>query len=159
MRQLQQEAFDDGLLDIPYNFVIGDDGFTYEGRGFRYQGEIPNNSSANTFEDIGLIIAFIGSFNETQPSPGQLETFERFLESAVNLNVVTKDFIILMQDEIVYKKNTAHGLHKAISVISELAQHFYSSKRSPDRGSNNHILQYFQYNLSREEIYGMMSRQ
>lgn len=126
MRQLQQLAFADGLADIPYNFVIGNDSFTYEGRGFKYQGEIPGNSSSK-FEDIGLIVAFIGTFDDDQPSQNQLDTFERFLESAVKLNIVAKEFVILMEDEIVFKKKKSKGFIKALPSMIKFGEKFYSS--------------------------------
>jgi hypothetical protein len=57
------------LKDIPFNFMIGDDGFVYEGRGFRFQGEIANNNATSSFNDIGIFVAFIGTFsNREDPS-------------------------------------------------------------------------------------------
>jgi hypothetical protein len=60
------------LDDIPYNFMIGDDGFVYEGRGFRYQGEVPGNNSASSFGDVGMFVAFIGNFTVNQPNSRQI---------------------------------------------------------------------------------------
>lgn len=109
------QAYYSDLLDIPLNFLIGDDGHVYEGRGFGHQGEVPQNNLTSSFDDIGLIIAFIGTFFDLQPSHGQLKTFGDFLDASVLDEVIEQNFPILLQDQLILAENPASGLHYALS--------------------------------------------
>lgn len=110
-----QELYDH-LKDIPWNFLIGDDGFVYEGRGYYFQGEIPSNKSlTNSFDDVGLIIAFIGTFTIVQPSLKQIGTFNAFLENSVRRDFLEEDYVLLLQDELVITElPSANGLAEVI---------------------------------------------
>jgi hypothetical protein len=105
------------LKDIPFNFLIGDDGFVYEGRGFRFQGEIASNDSTSSFDDIGIFVAFIGTFSNQQPSEGQVTTFNRFLELSTNRDVLMRNYTLLLQDQLSLEyplKAFAEGLRKLL---------------------------------------------
>lgn len=64
--------------DIPFNFLIGGDGQTYEARGWSHQSGV-DEVLANT----SLTIAFIGDFSALPPAEAQLRQAETLLGEAV----------------------------------------------------------------------------
>lgn len=101
----------DQLRDIPWNFLIGDDGLVYEGRGFRFQGEIlSENSHISSFDDVGILIAFIGNFSIRTLSSQQVNALDTFLEYAFRRDVLIDSFKLLLQDQLVETSVPADGL-------------------------------------------------
>lgn len=126
------------MKEIPYNFMVGDDGIIYEGRGFRFQGEIPANEtdSATSFNEAGLIFAFIGTFNTTDayseraiiqaksnstnmPSDLQIRMFNEFVSQSVRRGMIIRNFKILLQDQLVSSSNVSVGLLRAFENRAE----------------------------------------
>lgn len=105
------------LKDIPYNFLVGADGFVYEGRGFRFQGDLPENNLASSFEKIGIIVAFIGTFNDRQPNQRQIATFNDFLENSSRRDYLKSNYKILSQDQLIMTEPMAAGLHEALKTM------------------------------------------
>ena len=66
--QYQHIAFHSGLDDIGYNFLVGEDGRAYQGRGWEIEGV--HTEGCNT-RAIG--IAFIGDFSERLPNEAALQ--------------------------------------------------------------------------------------
>lgn len=97
------------LSDIPFNFLVGDDGNVYESRGFIHQGEIPRNDNVNFYDDAGLFVAMIGDFTNKSPSSEQVETFWEFVESSVKHDQITKNYYILSHSQLAMK-NISNGL-------------------------------------------------
>lgn len=104
------QALHSDLKDIPYNFLVGDDGYVYEGRGFEFQGEITKTSSASNFDDIGLFVAFIGTFADVEPTELQKSSLNDFLESSVRRDMIDENFIVLSQDQLTLSATPAQGL-------------------------------------------------
>lgn len=86
--------------DIPFNFIIGDDGYVYEGRGFTYQGLIVRDDYLPYTDNSGLVIAFIGSYGNTQPSELQKATLETFLQQSASRGMMGDNFTVLCQSSI-----------------------------------------------------------
>lgn len=122
---MQAFYFELGLVDIPWNFLIGDDGAVYEGRGFKYQGEIPMNDAVSSFDDIGLHVAFIGNFINEPPSVRQINTFQLFLDDALRQEVLKENYILLLEDQLSMTESPAAGLLEALTENSK----FYSSMK------------------------------
>ncbi|KAG5676722.1 hypothetical protein PVAND_006534 [Polypedilum vanderplanki] len=110
VKEIQTENSD--LDDIPYNFLIGGDGKVYEGRGFEFQGEHTANLYGTEFNSIGICIAFIGNYKTKKPSESELKAFELFFE--YYSEKLTKDYIILSQDDLIFNKVKAQTLNDAI---------------------------------------------
>lgn len=108
--------------DIPYNFLIGGDGALYEGRGFDFNGELPSNRS--TFQNIGLVVAFVGDFSTQRPSHKQISAFNQFLTNSVNRDFVSRDFILLEAEQVTNSERDMTGL---IEILTE-REEFYSRK-------------------------------
>lgn len=132
---MQLFAFENDLADIPYNFLIGGDGNIYEGRGFHFKGEIFEKESSTAFENLGLIIAFIGTFQDKRPNSKQISTFKIFLESLVDREVVSNDFKLLSGDQIT---NAGNADSKLLEFLMESVR-FYSRKKN----LNSHLKKTF----------------
>lgn len=61
--------------DIPWNFMIGEDGAVYEGMGWNLEGY---HTEAWNYRSIG--IAFIGTFDRERPSRQAMESFNLLVE-------------------------------------------------------------------------------
>jgi N-acetylmuramoyl-L-alanine amidase len=112
-------------MDIPYNFLIGDDGNVYEGRGFHFQGEHTANANGTSYDGIGICVAFIGNFEGEEPSDLQLETFKRFIKFNVNVGIISTDHKIFSQDQLTKPIVPASALFDTIKSW----EHFYSGLR------------------------------
>lgn len=93
----------------------------FEGRGFKFQGDLPGNSTAK-FGDVALIVAFIGIFNDVSPTQIQVEVFDAFLEQSVRRDMIVKKFTLLLADELVLSKPVPRGLLDFLSKRSEFYQ-------------------------------------
>lgn len=87
------------LPDIPFNFLIGDDGNIYDGRGFLYQGDIPRSNRSHIQLNFGLVIAFIGDYSEEPPSTNQTENFFRFLDSSAERDMIDDNFALWLDED------------------------------------------------------------
>lgn len=112
------------LNDIPYNFLIGGDGSVFEGRGLKFEGEHTENVDGSNFNDIGICVAFIGTFNETKPLDKQIEGFHNFTVQYINDGLITEDYKIFFQDNLAKPKVPANAL---LEVVENFAE-YYSSK-------------------------------
>ena len=88
----------------------------YEARSFQFEGEIPGNNS-----QTGLVVAFIGTFNELQPSRQIVETFRAFLDETIQSNITSDDYDLLLDDQLNTSEN---GLLDALKDF----KNFYSCK-------------------------------
>jgi peptidoglycan recognition protein LC len=116
---LQLLAFENNLKDIPFNFLIGGDGNAYEGRGFTHEGEIPESNSTSSFNDVGIIVAFIGTFDKQRPSETQISTFKAFLENSLGKDFVTRNFALVAQDQVTNSNLPALGLLEVLKEFDE----------------------------------------
>lgn len=76
--------------DIAYNFLVGGDGETYEGRSWDMQGAF-----AKEFNDRSLGVAFIGDFDTRSPPKQQLEEARALLEVSVKNKKLSTDYILV----------------------------------------------------------------
>lgn len=86
--------------DIPFNFIIGDDGNVYEGRGFLEQGLIVRDDYLPHTDNSGLVIAFMGDYGTTELSAKQKDTLEKFLAQSVNRDMIDDGYTVLYQASI-----------------------------------------------------------
>lgn len=75
--------------DIAYNFLIGGDGYAYEGRGFDNRGTCSNREWFNT---NGICIGFIGTFAEVAPSDQQLEVVHQLIAHGIEVKKIRPDY-------------------------------------------------------------------
>lgn len=102
----------------------------YEGRGFRYQGEIASENFKtpafndiyegrglryqekieSSFDDIGIFIAFIGNFSTRPLSSRQVLCFSTFLDTSLRRDVLMRNFTLFLQDQLIGASSSANGI-------------------------------------------------
>ncbi|XP_073976258.1 uncharacterized protein isoform X2 [Rhodnius prolixus] len=98
VRSIQASEMDDVYFDIAYNFLVGGDGYIYEGRGW------DEASAGTTVVDCSaLSIGFIGDFTVQVPKKKQLDAFKLILDYGVQIGKLDRKFKMFMQKQI---KNT-----------------------------------------------------
>lgn len=88
------------LTDIPFNFLIGD-GIIYEGRGLKYQGEISNNLTVSNYNDIGLLVGFMGTYAGKELSELAMSTFFTFINVLIYTGEIHRRFDLISQDQLI----------------------------------------------------------
>ncbi|XP_028385854.1 peptidoglycan recognition protein 1 [Phyllostomus discolor] len=73
--------------DVAYNFLIGEDGLVYEGRGWDLMGD-----HASLWNNKAIGITFMGNFMERSPAPRALRAARSLLACGVALNALTPDY-------------------------------------------------------------------
>jgi len=73
--------------DIAYNFLIGEDGMVYDGRGWDSQGA---HTKGYNVDSIG--IAFIGTFNDIVPVNKSINVYNLLIEEGIRLGKIKKDY-------------------------------------------------------------------
>ena len=117
VKTLEGIALMAGRDDIPYNFLIGNDGLYYEGRGEHIEGELTETES---YSNLGLIVAFIGNFTEVVPTK-QTETLKILLQRFYTL---TPSYNILFEGQL---PNTKFVSTQTIVALKEMSR-FHDSK-------------------------------
>ncbi|GLG97167.1 Peptidoglycan-recognition protein SB2 [Gryllus bimaculatus] len=86
--------------DITYNFLIGNDGRVYEGRGW----DTPGYHSGQ-LNDKSIGVALIGNFNYYQPSEKILEVCQKFLEEGVRSKKLDPNYKVIGRKQVMNKEN------------------------------------------------------
>lgn len=81
--------------DIGYNFLIGNDGYVYEGRGWNHQG-----AHTKGFNKVSLGISFLGHFVNHLPTEKALVALKLLLEEGVKLKILAEDYVIYGQCQL-----------------------------------------------------------
>lgn len=90
------------LQDISFNFYIGGDGSILQGRGFQFQGQHSETTNGSSYNQIGIGVAFIGTFLESSPSEPQVEAFRDFICNFQSSGGITDEPpTLIFQDELV----------------------------------------------------------
>uniref|UniRef100_A0A8C8SPZ3 Peptidoglycan-recognition protein n=1 Tax=Pelusios castaneus TaxID=367368 RepID=A0A8C8SPZ3_9SAUR len=86
---------DKGWCNIAYNFLIGEDGQVYEGRGWNTEG-------AHTFgyNDISLGIAFIGDFTGRSPNAAAWTALKHLLSSAFTDGYLSSHYLLMAHGDV-----------------------------------------------------------
>ncbi|XP_035035290.1 N-acetylmuramoyl-L-alanine amidase [Hippoglossus stenolepis] len=88
MQRFHQE--DRGWSDIGYNFVVGSDGYVYEGRGWTYLG-----THTRGHNSLGYGVSIIGNYTATLPSRHAMDLLRhRLVRCAVNGGGLSANFTI-----------------------------------------------------------------
>ncbi|XP_036915734.1 peptidoglycan recognition protein 1 [Sturnira hondurensis] len=75
------------FCDVAYNFLIGEDGLVYEGRGWDIQGD-----HASRWNNKAIGITFMGNFMERSPAPRALRAAQSLLACGVALNALSEEY-------------------------------------------------------------------
>ncbi|XP_047991473.1 peptidoglycan recognition protein-like [Leguminivora glycinivorella] len=116
VRNLQIYYLDSKHLgyDIPYNFLVGNDGRVYEGRGWNIEG-------AHTFgyNRCSLGVAFIGDYSEelsihSRVTELQLERFIILIEDGIGSGFLRPDYTILPAKDVRDTTSPGSNLYRAL---------------------------------------------
>ncbi|KPI96213.1 Peptidoglycan-recognition protein SA [Papilio xuthus] len=114
LRNMQSWFIAQSHYDIPYNFIIGNDGRVYEGRGWGIEG-------AHTFGynrcSVGL--GFIGDYREELPVHArvtdlQIKRAKMILEEGVKLGYLATDYVVLGAKDLHLTASPGSNLYNAI---------------------------------------------
>ncbi|XP_067413336.1 peptidoglycan recognition protein 3-like [Emydura macquarii macquarii] len=78
-----------GWADIGYNFLIGEDGRVYEGRGWSTMG-----AHAQGWNDDSLGFCFLGSFTNRVPNTAALNAAKSLIQCAVSKGFLSSSYIL-----------------------------------------------------------------
>ncbi|KAI7807281.1 peptidoglycan recognition protein 2 [Triplophysa rosa] len=111
MREMQQfHQKDRGWHDIGYSFVIGSDGYVYEGRGWMSQGAHTRGRNL-----VGYGIAFIGDYTSQLPSRYTMELVRHHLvKCGVSKGFLQKNFTMLGHRQVVNTSCPGDSLYSEI---------------------------------------------
>ncbi|XP_053134939.1 peptidoglycan recognition protein 3-like [Hemicordylus capensis] len=84
-----------GWCDIGYSFLIGEDGYVYEGRGWRSEG-----AHTYGYNDLSLGIAFIGTFTERSPNEAAWRALKCLLHFSVKIGYLDPDYLLVAHSDI-----------------------------------------------------------
>ncbi|KAL7732639.1 hypothetical protein ACLKA6_013568 [Drosophila palustris] len=85
---------------VGYNFMVGGDGRVYEGRGWDLIGAHTLGSNS-----ISIGIAFIGNFDQMEPTKEQLQACLSLLAEGVRLKKLTPDYKVFGHLQLLSTKN------------------------------------------------------
>lgn len=78
------------MTEIPYNFLIGGDGKTYEIRGWSYLSgfeDLPYNNQS-------LTVGLIGNFTAREPALNQVLEVEAFISESVRRQKLSSNYFV-----------------------------------------------------------------
>ncbi|KAJ7307282.1 hypothetical protein JRQ81_009286 [Phrynocephalus forsythii] len=78
-----------------FNFLIGEDGYVYEGRGWRSEG-----AHTYGYNDLSLGFAFIGTFTERPPNEAAWKALKCLLDFGVKIGYLASDYLIVAHSDI-----------------------------------------------------------
>ncbi|XP_049779933.1 peptidoglycan-recognition protein 1-like [Schistocerca cancellata] len=79
-----------GWDDIGYNFLVGEDGNAYEGRGWDATG-----AHAPGYNQQSIGICVIGDFSDRLPNDAAMETLQNMMACGVSLGKVSDSYLVL----------------------------------------------------------------
>lgn len=106
------------LTDIGYNFLVGDDGKAYVGRGWGFVGEHTEGHNNDA-----VAIAAMGNFDSDEPSQKMIDALANLIACAVEQGVLQPDFEMVAHRQVACTISPGRYLCDVIKTNSH-----YSSK-------------------------------
>ncbi|KAG9348290.1 hypothetical protein JZ751_002025 [Albula glossodonta] len=103
-----------GFSDIGYNFLIGEDGTVYEGRGW---GVVGAHVKGNNHDSIG--IAFMGNFNDESLSAAALSSARQLLQSGVSLGHLLPMYVLQGHRDLASTECPGTMLYEALKLLAQ----------------------------------------
>ncbi|XP_008576805.1 PREDICTED: peptidoglycan recognition protein 1 [Galeopterus variegatus] len=79
-----------GWCDVGYNFLIGEDGLVYEGRGWDIKGD----HTGPTWNPMSIGITFMGNYMERTPPPRALRAAQNLLDCGLARGALSSNYEI-----------------------------------------------------------------
>ncbi|XP_059055370.1 peptidoglycan recognition protein-like isoform X1 [Achroia grisella] len=115
LRNIQGWYLRDHEYDIPYNFLVGNDGRIYEGRGWGIVG-----AHTRFYNRCSLGLGFIGDYREkggvqhTKVTQLQINRTLMFLETSVEQGLLDPDYVVLAAKDLQSTESPGANLYKAM---------------------------------------------
>ncbi|XP_019610359.2 peptidoglycan recognition protein 1 [Rhinolophus sinicus] len=77
-----------GFCDVGYNFLIGEDGLVYEGRGWNFKGD----HTGRFWNPMSIGITFMGNYMERSPPPRALRAAKSLLACGVAQGALSPNY-------------------------------------------------------------------
>lgn len=87
---MQNKSIIENQIDIPFNFLVGEDGQTYEGRGWVHESGFSNITTRNCSITIGVM----GDFTHHPPSKKLLEETKSLISESIRRQRLLADYRI-----------------------------------------------------------------
>ncbi|XP_014205259.1 peptidoglycan-recognition protein SC2-like [Copidosoma floridanum] len=101
------------LQDIGFNFLVGEDGNVYEGRGWEKAG-----AHAENFNDKSIGICVIGNFDKTSPSHATLAAIKNLISHGVSQGKLNSQYILIGHRQAETLSCPGHYLYQLIQTWS-----------------------------------------
>ncbi|XP_020782553.1 peptidoglycan recognition protein 5 [Boleophthalmus pectinirostris] len=99
--------------DIGYNFLVGEDGTVYEGRGWGVMGA---HTKGHNKDSLG--IAFMGNFTDESPSLKALTSVKQLLEAGVAQGFLLPEFLLFGHRDLGNTECPGAKLYSALPLLS-----------------------------------------
>nr|CAD7414335.1 unnamed protein product [Timema cristinae] len=98
-----------GWWDIGYNFLVGGDGYAYEGRGWNHVG-----AHALGYNNVSIGISIIGTFISVLPPDSQLLAAKQLIRRGVELGKVSPNYKLLGHRQVSATESPGTALYDEI---------------------------------------------
>lgn len=105
VRKIQEWQFENNFFDIMYNYLVGGNGYIYEGRGW-------NEFSAGIkrMECSALFVGFIGTFVVDRPPVKQINALKLLLDEGVQSGKLDENYKMFLQKQITITESPGEAL-------------------------------------------------
>ncbi|CAG9782076.1 unnamed protein product [Diatraea saccharalis] len=117
LRNLQGYFLTNLRYDIPYTFLIGNDGRVYEGRGWNQEG-----AHTYGYNRCSVGIGFMGDYRgemavHTKVTPKQIQNMMQILQEGVNKGYIVPDYSIVAALDLRPTKSPGSIIYKALQQL------------------------------------------
>ncbi|XP_053463638.1 peptidoglycan recognition protein 1 [Nycticebus coucang] len=99
-----------GWCDVGYNFLIGEDGLVYEGRGWNIKGD----HTGPTWNPISIGITFMGNYMERLPPARALQAAQSLLACGVARGALIPKYEVKGHRDVQQTQSPGDQLYEAI---------------------------------------------
>ncbi|XP_021698846.1 peptidoglycan-recognition protein 3 isoform X2 [Aedes aegypti] len=110
VQKLQNDAWSQNGTHIPYNFLVGGDGKTYEGRGWKSQHGFPNLPGINDT----IVVGMIGTFNDQRPENVMYAETKALITESIRRFCLSPNYRLFGVIDDSIQNNDAAGLYAEI---------------------------------------------
>ncbi|XP_048225224.1 peptidoglycan recognition protein 1 [Perognathus longimembris pacificus] len=103
--------------DVSYNFLIGEDGHVYEGRGWHTKGA----HSGSAWNPISIGISFMGNYMERMPPPRSFRALQNLLDCGVAQGFLRPKYQLKGHRDVQKTQSPGDQLYNAIRQL----QHYH----------------------------------
>ncbi|XP_053329406.1 peptidoglycan-recognition protein SC2-like isoform X2 [Spea bombifrons] len=95
--------------DVGYNFLVGEDGAVYEGRGWTIHG-----AHAINYNSVSIGISVMGTFTKRAPNANALNAIKSLISCGVSKGFIRRDYILMGHRKVYKTECPGNELYKII---------------------------------------------